>query len=87
MSLNAFPPGSGTVGGQFYGSAFFSGMFDFDTQVSDPDEPWITRELIAELRNEQFDDSEDEHTQVSVVKGQWAVTATKAPFSIIPGSG
>ena len=43
--------------------------------VSDPDDPWITRKLIAELRSEQFDEPDDEHTQVSVVNEHWGVTA------------
>src|SRR4051812_19742215 len=44
-------------------------------RVSDPDDPWITRKLIAELRTEQFDEPDDEHTQVSVGNEHWAVTA------------
>ena len=43
--------------------------------VSNPDNPWITRKLIAELRTEQFDEPDDEHTQVSVGNEHWAVTA------------
>ena len=43
--------------------------------VSNPDDPWITRKLIAELRTEQFDEPDDEHTQVSVGNEHWAVTA------------
>ena len=43
--------------------------------VSNPDDPWITRKLIAELRTEQFDEPGDEHTQVSVGNEHWAVTA------------
>jgi hypothetical protein len=43
--------------------------------VSDPHDPWITRKLIAELRTEQFDVPDDEHTQVSVGNEHWAVTA------------
>jgi hypothetical protein len=43
--------------------------------VSDPNDPWITRKLIAELRTEQFDEPDDEHTQVSVGNEHWAVTA------------
>ena len=44
-------------------------------QVSDPDDPWITRKLIAELRSEQFEEPDDEHTQVSVGNEHWGVTA------------
>jgi hypothetical protein len=43
--------------------------------VSDPDDPWITHKLIAELRTEQFDEPDDEHTQASVGNQHWAVTA------------
>ena len=43
--------------------------------VSDPNDPWITEKLIAELRSEQFDEPDDEHTQVSVGNEHWAVTA------------
>jgi hypothetical protein len=39
------------------------------------DDPWITQKLIAELRTEQFDEPDDEHTQVSVGNEHWAVTA------------
>ena len=44
-------------------------------QVSDPDDAWITRKLIAELRTELFDKPDNEHTQVSVGNEHWAVTA------------
>lgn len=43
--------------------------------VSDPSDEWIMRKLIAELRTEQFDEPDDEHTQVSVGNEHWAVTA------------
>jgi hypothetical protein len=43
--------------------------------VNDPHDPWITRKLIAELRTEEFDEPDDEHTQVSVDNEHWAVTA------------
>ena len=44
--------------------------------VNDPNDEWITRRLIAELRTEQFDEPDDEHTQVAVGNEHWAVTAT-----------
>ena len=44
-------------------------------QVSDSDDPWITRKLISELRTEQFDEPDDEHTQVAVGNEHWSVTA------------
>lgn len=44
-------------------------------QISNPNDQWITRALIAELRTEQFDEPDDEHTQVSVGNEHWAVTA------------
>jgi hypothetical protein len=43
--------------------------------VSDPEDPWIIRKLIAELRTEQFDEPDNEHTQVAVGNEHWAVTA------------
>jgi hypothetical protein len=49
--------------------------YGYSQPVSDPDDPWITRKLIAELRSEQFDEPDDEHTQVSVGHEHWAVTA------------
>ncbi|PHS00014.1 MAG: hypothetical protein COA78_24415 [Blastopirellula sp.] len=41
----------------------------------DPNNEWITRKLIAELRSEQFEESDDEHTQVSVGNEHWSVSA------------
>jgi hypothetical protein len=49
--------------------------YGYSELVSDPDDPWITRKLIAELRTERFDEPDDEHTQVSVANEHWAVTA------------
>ena len=49
--------------------------YGYSQQVSDPDDPWITRKLIAELRSEQFDEPDDEHTQVAVGNEHWSVTA------------
>jgi hypothetical protein len=49
--------------------------YGYSELVSDPDDPWITGKLIAELRTEQFDEPDDEHTQVSVANEHWAVTA------------
>jgi hypothetical protein len=49
--------------------------YGYSQPVSDPDDPWITWNLIAELRNEQFDEPDDEHTQVSVGNEHWGVTA------------
>ena len=49
--------------------------YGYSQQVSDPDDLWITRKLIAELRSEQFDEPDNEHTQVSVGNEHWAVTA------------
>ena len=48
--------------------------YGYSQPVSDPNDPWITRKLIAELRNEQFDEPDAEHTQVSVANEHWAVT-------------
>jgi hypothetical protein len=49
--------------------------YGYSQFVSDPNDLWITRKLIAELRVEQFDEPDDEHTQVSVGNEHWAVTA------------
>ena len=49
--------------------------YGYSERVSDPDDEWITRKLIAELRTEQFEEPDDEHTQVSVGNEHWAVTA------------
>jgi hypothetical protein len=49
--------------------------YGYSQPIDDPDDPWITRKLIAELRTEQFDEPDDEHTQVSVGNEHWAVTA------------
>jgi hypothetical protein len=43
--------------------------------VTDPGSEWVTHRLLTELRTEQFDEPDDEHTQVSVGNEHWAVTA------------
>lgn len=49
--------------------------YGYSQRVTEPDDDWITRRLIAELRSEQFEEIDDEHTQVSVGNEHWAVTA------------
>ena len=49
--------------------------YGYSQAVSDPEDPWITEELIAELRTEKFEQPDDEHTQVSVGNEHWDVTA------------
>lgn len=49
--------------------------YGYTQSISDPDDGWITRKLLAELRTEQFDEPDDEHTQVSVGNESWSVTA------------
>ncbi len=49
--------------------------YGYSQPVSDPNDPWITHKLIAELRTEQFGEPDNEHTQVSVGNEHWAVTA------------
>jgi hypothetical protein len=49
--------------------------YGYSQAINDPNDDWITRKLMAELRTEQFDEPDDEHTQVSVANEQWAVTA------------
>jgi hypothetical protein len=55
--------------------ATINARYGYSQAVSDPNDDWITRKLIAELRTEQFDEPDDEHTQVSVGNEHWAVTA------------
>ncbi|SHI61721.1 hypothetical protein SAMN02745181_0508 [Rubritalea squalenifaciens DSM 18772] len=43
--------------------------------TDDPNNEWVTRKLLAELRTEQFETPDDEHTQVSVSNEHWSVTA------------
>jgi hypothetical protein len=49
--------------------------YGYSQPVTDPNDDWVARKLIAELRTEQFDEPDDEHTQVSVGNEHWAVTA------------
>jgi hypothetical protein len=49
--------------------------YGYSQPCSDPGDPWFIRKLIAELRTEQFDEPDNEHTQVSVGNEHWAVTA------------
>lgn len=49
--------------------------YGYSESVSDPNDAWITTRLIAELRTEQFDEPDDEHTQVAVGNEHCAVTA------------
>jgi len=43
--------------------------------TSDPNNEWLTRKLIAELRSEEYEAPDDDHTQVSVGNEHWSVTA------------
>lgn len=49
--------------------------YGYSQRVDDPNDEWITAKLILELRSEQFDEPDDEHTQVSVSNEHWSVTA------------
>lgn len=49
--------------------------YGFEELVVDPNDEWITGKLLAELRSEQFEEPDDEHTQVAVSSEHWAVTA------------
>lgn len=44
-------------------------------EVTDPGSDWVIRRLLADLRTEEFDEPDREHTQVSVGNEHWAVTA------------
>ena len=42
---------------------------------SDSDDPErVARQLIAELRYEEFEESDDEHTEVSISRGDWSIS-------------
>ena len=43
--------------------------------IDDENNEWVTHQLIRELRTEQFEEPDDEHTQVSVGNEHWTVTA------------
>ena len=64
-----------TCFGSYATMATINTRYGYSQPVSDPNDNWITRKLIAELRTEQFDVPDDEHTQVSVGNEHWAVTA------------
>jgi hypothetical protein len=49
--------------------------YGYSDPISDPTDVWVTQTLIAELRTEQFDEPDDEHTQVAVINDHWSVTA------------
>src|SRR5262245_30708069 len=49
--------------------------YGYSQSVTDPNDEWVTRKLIEELRTEQFEEPDNEHTQVSVGNEHWAVTA------------
>jgi hypothetical protein len=49
--------------------------YGYSQTIDDPNDEWIVRKLIAELRNEQFEEPDDEHTEVAVGNELWAVTA------------
>ncbi|MEM9416504.1 MAG: hypothetical protein AAGA29_13665 [Planctomycetota bacterium] len=42
--------------------------------IASPDSDWITHRLLNELKTEQFDEPDNEHTQVSVSNEHWSVS-------------
>lgn len=56
-------------------TATINTRYGFSESIRDPNDPWILGGLIGELRTEQFDEPDNEHTQVSVSNEHWAVTA------------
>jgi hypothetical protein len=48
--------------------------YGYAEKVSDPFNEWVTRRLLSDLRIEQFDEPDNEHTQVSVGNEHWSVT-------------
>lgn len=45
-----------------------------ETYADDADIPVIANRLIEELETEQFDEPDNEHTQIAISRGDWAVT-------------
>ncbi|MDB5342863.1 MAG: hypothetical protein JWP89_1240 [Schlesneria sp.] len=57
------------------GTATIVARYGRSWSISDPNDPWIIRKLISELRTELSDEPDDEHDQVSVSNEHWSVTA------------
>ncbi len=55
--------------------ATIKSRYGYTATIGDPADEWIQRRLIGELRTEQCDEPDDEHTQVFVSNEHWAVTA------------
>jgi hypothetical protein len=49
--------------------------YGYSQIINDPNDEWIVQKLIAELRSQQFEEPDDEHTEVAVGNEHWAVTA------------
>ncbi|RYD82986.1 MAG: hypothetical protein EOP84_08585 [Verrucomicrobiaceae bacterium] len=49
--------------------------YGYSESIGNADDDWITKKLIYELRTEQFEEPDNEHTQVSVGNEHWSVTA------------
>ena len=49
--------------------------YGYDSEVADENSKKITSQLIEELRTEEFEEPDDEHTQVSISNAHWSVTA------------
>lgn len=47
-----------------------------ESYSDDRDIPAVVEALIQELESEQFDEPDDEHYQVAISYGDWAVTVT-----------
>jgi hypothetical protein len=60
--------------------AYIYTRYGHGQSIDDPNDPWIIRDLLAELRTEQFDEPDDEHTQVFISNEHWSVTAQVSGF-------
>jgi hypothetical protein len=56
-------------------TAIYSTRYGSQDLIDPGDEVEIMQQLVAELRTEQRDEPDDEHTQVSISNEHWAVTA------------
>jgi hypothetical protein len=56
-------------------TAIYSTRYGSQDLIDPEDQVEIMQQLVAELRTEQRDEPDDEHTQVSISNEHWAVTA------------
>lgn len=56
-------------------TATYNTRYGYSASVDKSNQEEVMSDLLAELREEQFDEPDDEHTQVSIGNEHWAVTA------------